>query len=179
MPVKKLFSAPSVLILTGLLAGCGHGDSVPTEHVMGEKITLGPLVYNVIESSWSSQLGDGFKIRAAQQRFMTINLSVTNGGAGDVAVPLFELQNSEGQHFKESENGEGLENWLGLLRTIGSAQTLEGRILFDVPLTSYKLRLTDGGGPGAEQYGLVQIPLHMDVDTGVQTPAPNSNVNGK
>ena len=63
---------------------------------------------------------------------------------------------------------------MGLLRTLSPAQTLEGKLLFDVPLTSYRLRLTDGAGPGIEKYGWVSIPLRMDVDTDVPTPLPGS-----
>jgi len=143
---------------------------------MGEKVTLGPLTYSVIEANWHSQLGDAFKIRSPQQRFLEIALSVTNGGGSDVSVPLLALQNSEGQTYLESDSGDGVENWLGLLRTISPAQTQQGAILFDVPLTSYKLRLTDGAGPGAEKYGFVTIPLRIDVDTGVETPTPGSSI---
>ena len=170
---KTYLAVSGALALAGLLAGCGNrADNFVQDHAMGEKVAVGPLVYNVIENNWSSQLGDGFKIRSPQQRFMTITLSITNGGAGDIAVPLFNLQNSDGQIFPESDNGDNVENWMGLLRDVGPAQTLEGRILFDVPLASYKLRLTDGGGPGAEKYGWVTIPLRMDTDTGIQTPTP-------
>ncbi len=174
MQVKPLVASIGILFLAASLGGCNHADSGPVEHPMGEKVTLGPLTYNVIENSWYSQLGEGFKVRAPQQRFLSISLSVTNGGSADVPVPLLTLENSDGQNFVELDKGDGLENWLGLLRNVGPAQTMEGRILFDVPLASYKLRLTDGGGAGAEKYGWVSIPLRMDVDTGVQTPTPGN-----
>jgi hypothetical protein len=138
---------------------------------MGEKAPIGPLTYSVIETSWRSQLGDGFKLRTPQQRFLVIRLAVTNGGGTDTSVPLLQLENQNGQMFMESENGEGIDKWFGLLRTIQPAETVEGRIVFDVPLTSYRLRVTDGAGPGAEKYAWISIPLRMDVDT-VQTPVP-------
>lgn len=169
---KSLVAACSFLALTGLLTGCSHGDSSVQDHAMGEKVEVKPLTYNVIESNWYSQLGDQFRTRSPQQRFLAITLSITNGGGSDVAVPLFSLQNSDGQNFTEVENGDGLQNWMGLLRQVGPAQTLEGKILFDVPLGSYKLRLTDGAGPGAEKYAWVTIPLHIDTDTAVQSPGP-------
>jgi len=139
---------------------------------MGERVTVGPLTYNVVESSWRSQLGSELKLRMPQQRFLMITISVTNGGGHEVAVPLLTLENSSGQSYLESDNGEGVDNWFGILRSLGAAQTQQGRILFDVPLTSYKLRLSDGGPAGTEKYSWVQIPLRMDTDTGVQTPAP-------
>jgi hypothetical protein len=172
MTVRSLTFAGVIPILAGILAGCSHGAPRLTESAMGEKVTLGPLIYTVIDSSWRGQLGDNLKVRSPQQRFLILTLSITNGGGSDVSIPLLSLENSDGRDFLESDNGEGVDNWLGLLRTLSPAQTQEGRILFDVPLTSYKLRLTDGAGPGLERYGWVTIPLRIDIDTDVLTPIP-------
>lgn len=174
---KPLVTGSCVLALAGLLAGCGaHADNFAQDHAMGDKVPVGLLTYNVIENNWYSQLGEGFRVRSPQQRFMAITLSITNGSGSDVAVPLFTLQNSDGQNFTEVENGDGLDKWMGLLRQIGPAQTLDGKILFDVPLGSYKLRLTDGGGPGAEKYAWVTIPLRIENETPVQTPGPSGAI---
>lgn len=173
MSIKTRSAAGAILALSALLGACNKASQTPAEHIMGEKVTVGPLVYNVVESGWHSQLGDGFQIRTPQQRFLEIRLSITNSGGSDASVPLLELENSNGQDYRESDNGEGVENWLGLLRNIAPAQTQEGEILFDVPLASYRLRLTDGAGPGLEKYDWVSIPLRIDVDTGVETPAPS------
>jgi uncharacterized protein DUF4352 len=172
MTTKARIAAGGIVILAGLLDGCSHADPAPTERPMGEKVKLGPLTYTVLDSSWHSQLGDAFKLRPAQQRFLILTLSVTNGGGSDISIPLLNLENAEGQMFLESDNGEGVDNWFGVLRNISPAQTQQGRILFDAPLTSYRLRLTDGAGPGEEKYGWVTIPLRMDVDSDVQTPIP-------
>jgi hypothetical protein len=169
----RFFSAGAgVLALSVFLAGCNHTSVGPADHAMGEKVGVGPLTYTVIETNWSSQLGDGFKIRSPQQRFLAITLSITNGGGSDASIPLLSLDSSDGMSYVETDNGDGLDNWLGLIRTISPAQTMEGKILFDVPLGSYRLRLTDGAGAGAERYSWVSIPLRLDVDTGVQTPTP-------
>jgi hypothetical protein len=172
MTIKARTAAGGIAILAGLLVGCSHAAPPPTDFAMGEKVKLGPLIYTVIDSSWHSQLGESFKLRGAQQRFLILTLAVTNSGGSDVSIPLLTLENSEGQTFLESDNGEGVDNWLGLLRNISPAQTQQGRILFDAPLTSYRLRLPDGGGPGEEKYGWVTIPLRMDVDSDVQTTIP-------
>ncbi len=139
---------------------------------MGEHVSVGPLTYYVIESRSASQLGDLLKARPAQDRFLLISLSITNGSGKDVSVPLLEVENPNGQSFKESENGEGVSNWMGVLRTLSSNQTIQGQILFDVPLSSYRLRLPDGGEPGTEKYAWVQIPLRVDTDSSVQAPVP-------
>jgi hypothetical protein len=176
MIIKARIAAGGLLILAGFLAGCSHREPPPAESSMGEKVTLGPLTYTVIDSNWHAQLGDALKLRPPQQRFLVLTIAVTNGGGSEVSIPLLSLENSDGRDFIESDDGEGVDNWMGLLRNISPAQTQQGRILFDVPLTSYRLRLTDGGGPGAEKYGWVTIPLRIDVDTDVQTPTPGGAV---
>jgi hypothetical protein len=163
---------PITAAVLGISACGARQNSIRIDYQMGERVTVGPLTYNVVESSWRSQLGNEFKLRMPQQRFLMITVSVTNGGGHEVAIPLLMLENANGQSYLESDNGEGVDNWFGILRSLAPAQTQQGRVLFDVPLTSYKLRLSDGGPAGLERYSWVQIPLRMDTDTGVQTPAP-------
>ncbi len=139
---------------------------------MGDKIKVGSVTYNVIETAWRSQLGSEFKIRVPQQRFLLITISATNGGGKEISVPMLTLENQNGDTFHELENGEGVDSWFGILRSIGPAQTQQGRILFDVPLSVYRLRLTDGGDPATEKYAWVKIDLHMDSDMNVETPSP-------
>jgi hypothetical protein len=177
MQIPLRCAACCVLLFVCVLAGCQRDVATRAEYPMGEKVPIGPLIYTVIENGWRSQLGDALKLRVPQQRFLSITLSVTNSGGSDVSVPLFTVENSNGQSFLESENGEGVDNWFGLLRIISPAQTQQGRIIFDVPLASYRLRVTDGAGPGAEKYTWVTIPLRMDVDSDTPTPGlglPNS-----
>jgi hypothetical protein len=103
-----------------------------------------------------------------------ITISVTNGGGKDVSVPLLTLENQNGESFRELENGEGIDSWFGILRTIGPAQSQQGRIVFDVPLSSYRLRLTDGGDAATEKYAWVKIDLRMDPETNVDGPMPSA-----
>ena len=53
------------------------------------------------------------------------------------------------------------------------AETLQGRVIFDVPLSSFRLRLPDGGESGYEKYAWVNIPLSISAGE-VQTPLPGS-----
>jgi hypothetical protein len=162
-----------VLPLCLVFSGCSQENSTRLDYKMGEKIPLGPLTYNVIQTSWRNQLGEGFKIRSPQQRFLLISISVTNGGGKEVALPLFKLETDRGESITESDNPEGVPNGIGILRSVTPAQTLQGSLLFDVPLAGYKLILTDGGEPGLEKTAFVDIPLRMDVDQGVQVPTPD------
>ena len=165
------FPFPVAVVLCAL-AGCNRPGPAQIDYQMGDRITVGPLVYNVVETVWRSQLGDAFKLRLPQQRFLLISISVTNSGGKEVSLPMLTLEGESGQKYPEVESGEGLDNWFGLLRNLSPAQTQQGRLLFDAPLSSYKLRVTDGGEAGTEKYAWVTIPLRMDVDTGVETPSP-------
>src|SRR5271168_4831073 len=122
--LARLYLRLSLLAAMLLMTGCGtKQNSLRIDYPMGERVTLGPLTYNVIETAWRSQLGSDFKLRIPQQRYLMITISVTNGGGHEVSVPLLTLENQSGQTFLESDTGEGVDNWFGLLRTLSPAQT--------------------------------------------------------
>ena len=53
-----------------ILSGCGGKDPVlKTEYPMGEKVVLGPLTYNVIETVWRSQLGSSSRFASRSSDF--------------------------------------------------------------------------------------------------------------
>ena len=151
------------------MTGCNKQNSVQINFQMGDRITDGPVAYNVIQTVWRTQLGDIFKTRVPENRFLMITLSATNGGGKEVSIPLLTLE-GDNKEYRELENGDGVNNWFGLIRTISPAETRQGNIVFDVPLTSYRLRLTDGGEPGTEKFVWVDIPLRLDTDTSIEVP---------
>lgn len=168
-PMDSLLLA-ALSIAGGLLTGCAKQNSTQINFQIGDRITAGPLAYNVIQTTWRTQLGDLFKTRVPENRFLMITLSATNGGGKEVSVPLLTLEGENGKEYHELENGQGIDNWFGLIRTVSPAETRQGNIVFDVPLTSYRLRLTDGGEPGTERFVWVDIPLRIDTDTSIEVP---------
>jgi hypothetical protein len=154
----------------GWIAGCHDPNAERVDYAMGEKVPIGPLTYSVIDSSWKTQLGDVLKLRMPEQRFLLLQISVTNGSGSEHSVPFLQLENYNGQTYMESENGEGVDNWFGVLRTLAPGETQEGQILFDVPLTSYRLRVPDGNGPGLEKYAWIAIPLRLELEPPPQVP---------
>jgi hypothetical protein len=154
---------------------CQKPQVTGTQFAMGERVPVGQMTYSVVESEWKTQLGESFKIRSPENRFLLIKLSVTNGTGQDASIPLLTLEASKGQTYRELSDGEGVVNWFGLLRTISPGQTQQGAIVFDVPLTSFKLRVPDISDPGFERYVTVQIPLRLDSDVPIQSPiSPDS-----
>ena len=168
---------PSLCLLTialaaGLaLAGCKK-ESQQTDFQMGEHAIATPMLYDVVQTMWRTQLGDLFKVRVPDHRFLLISLSATNNGGKPVAVPFLTLEGANREEYRELQTGDGVDNWFGLLREIAPGETKVGNIVFDVPLASYRLRLTDGGEPGSERLVWVEIPLRIDTDTGVTAPLP-------
>jgi len=158
----------ALFVLT--LGGCGKQQQPRSEFAMGERVPIGQLTYSVIETAWKTQLGESFKVRNPEQRFLLIKVSVTNGTGKDVSIPLLTLEGPSGQTYRELPDGDGVENWFGLLRTLSPGQTQQGNLVFDVPLTSYKLRVPDINDSGFEGFASVQIPLRMDADLPIQSP---------
>ena len=169
---------PSILLLLTaaiailFLSGCRKQNSTQINYQMGERIVNGPMVYNVVQTVWRTQLGELFRVRAPENRFLIVTLSATNSGGKEVSIPFLALEGPGAKEYREVEDGDGVDNWFGILRTIQPAETRQGNVVFDVPLTSYRLRLTDGGEPGTEKNVWVDMPLRMDTDTDIATPAP-------
>jgi hypothetical protein len=169
-PLRRCVLAGSAFLFVLFLEGCQKAQESRAQFAMGERVPVGQMTYSVIESAWRTQLGESFKIRTPEQRFLLVKISVTNGTGKDVSIPLLTLEGNNGQMYREIADGEGVDNWFGLLRTISPGQTQQGNVLFDVPLTSFKLRVPDINETGFEGYAVVDIPLRMDSDLPIQSP---------
>jgi hypothetical protein len=135
----------SVLIPVLLLAAC---SSTPKKEAKvfaaGEKANVGQLVYSVVDTQFAPSLGDDpATARTPQNRFVIIQVSVSNAGNAEANIPAMTLVDDSGQQFPELVDGTGVQRWMGVVRKVGVAQTESGEILFDAPAKHYKLRLTD------------------------------------
>jgi len=83
-------------------------------------------------------------------------------------MPSFKLTEDSGQTYNESMDGQGIPYWLGMVRKLKPADTMEGNILFDAEPKSYKLRLED---ETSSEVALVEIPLRFDADKPIM-PSP-------
>ncbi len=128
---------------------------------MGERVPVGLITYNVLEAEYKTQLG-GVAQKMPQKRFLVLRLAITNGGNKEAELPLFSLVDDKGETYAELQEGEGVANWLGLIRKIGPTMTEEGRILFDVMPRDYKLQVSDGEETSKEQLAHIEIPMQFD-----------------
>ena len=140
--------------------GCGN-KPVKDEFDMGEKVRVGPLTYNVIETTWKSQLGDSPNTRMPERNFLLVRVSVTNGGGSEQTVPALSIENASGDSYTELSDGTGVPGWFGLLRRLSPASTDDGWVIFDVPTNAYRLKLTELDSEGRERITYIKIPLSL------------------
>jgi hypothetical protein len=130
------------------LTGC-TSNSVSTKsdeiHVVpaGEKASAGHLTYNVVDSQIFAQLGDEASPRVPHDRFLQVQITVTNSSNVDNPIPSVELVSDSGKTYGELTDGTGVSNWLGIVRHVGPGQTEHGQIVFDAPAAHYRLRFSD------------------------------------
>ncbi len=161
---RQLALPAMVLILVCAVFTIGCHKARDTSFIgtfrMGERVQLGPLVYQVLESDWRNELGSGG--RTPKERYVFMKMSITNSSSSAVSVPAFTIEGG-GKTFTElSEDMDKVDNWLGLLRNISPSQTEQGWIVFDAPMTAYKLVVTDGGEVGKETSAHIDIPVQLE-----------------
>ncbi len=150
----------ALLAACAALSGCSR-SSKPGGSLgifpMGERVSVGPLIYTVQDAEWHDQLGEGPGARMPKHRFLVIRLSVTNSGIREADIPPMSVITPAGQVYEELSQGEGVAEWLGYWRTVRAAATEHGRVLFDAPSGSYRLRV-GAGGDDEETFALIEIP---------------------
>lgn len=162
----------AVLGALALIAGCKTGTSGGAEQTvsMGSTVAVGGLKYTVFQAEWKEALDSPQGTRTPKNRYLLLHIAVENTTTEETGIPMLRLVNEKGEGFDEESNGNGVNDWLGFLRTAKPSSTERGTVLFDVPQTGYKLRVSSGGDdPEKEKTALIDIPLRIDVDP---QPAP-------
>jgi hypothetical protein len=160
--MSKLVYAGLALVL--FMAGCSSEDGGHTSakvFQMGERVQAGSLVYTVLDTEWLDQLGDPANPRMPLNHFLSVRVSVTNSSTTTSGIPPMMLVDSRNQTYPELNDAKGLQEWLGYLRTVRPAETVHGRVLFDVPTASYRLKVTDDAEPEERKAALVELPLQL------------------
>jgi Domain of unknown function (DUF4352) len=151
-----------LLALALIVSGTSCKDKAPTAEIgtfgMGERAQVGPLIYTVVDSQWAISLGEGATPRIPANRYLMINLTVVNSGKDAVSVPAFTLVDDSGTVYTELDNGEGVPNWMGVLRKVAPAESSQGIVLFDVPQKQFRMRLADDTDT---KYAMITIPLTL------------------
>ncbi|HEY1203190.1 MAG: DUF4352 domain-containing protein [Bryobacteraceae bacterium] len=162
--MRKLGWFGVTLALGGFLGGCssqGNSRHDPKVYHMGEPVRTGPLVYTVLDTEWLDQIGDPLAPRLPRNHFLSVRISVTNAGSATSGVPLLTIVNSHGVAFAEIDDAKDLPEWLGYIRSVRSAETLHGRLLFDAPTGDYSLQVADDADRESQSTATIRMPLEL------------------
>jgi hypothetical protein len=102
------------------------------------------------------QLGDDAQPRVPKERFLLVQVAVTNSSNVDNPIPAIELVSDSGKTYDELADGTGVPNWLGIIRHVPAGLTERGEVLFDAPAAHYKLKFSD---EAADTEVMVDLPL--------------------
>src|SRR5262245_27037359 len=96
-----------VIVSATPMSSCGDEEKTyPVRtFTMGERITLGHIVYTVYETQWLTHLGEAPEPRVPQNRYFLVRLSAVNGGGADVTVPNMSIEDDSGHSFPELSDG--------------------------------------------------------------------------
>jgi hypothetical protein len=174
--MPRLRYLPAFCSIAGALLFCGCKPAPAAFPVrtypMGEKVPLGNLTYTVIETEYLTQIGEGPTPRIPQSRFFLVKITVGNGGSETADVGAFQVEDDNGKVYPELNDGEGVPEWIGYLRSVKPAESAQGNALFDAPPRHYKIRIHDETG---EKAALIDIPLTFNAETpDVPTPGDPS-----
>jgi hypothetical protein len=136
----------SFLLLTAIavLSGCSSSsERKSVTYAAGDKASVDKLTYSVVDSQIFPRLGDDASPRVPQNRFYVVQISVSNSGGSEAAIPAMTLIDDAGKNYDELTDGSGVERWLGVIRRVQPNQTEQGSVIFDAPAGHYKMRLTD------------------------------------
>jgi hypothetical protein len=128
-------------------------------YAMGERINLGHIVYDVFETQWKPMLGEDADPRVPQNRFFILRFGATNSGANNEIIPAMSVEDAAGNVYQELKDGSKVPLWVGSLRQVAPADSIQGTVVFDVAPKRYKLRLWDEDHNNS---ALVELPLQFD-----------------
>jgi len=150
----------AVAVAALLLTSCGESETnAPVRtYSMGERITLGHIVYVVYETQWLTHLGDGAEAHVPTHRFFLVRLSAVNGSNKEFIVPNFTVEDDNGNSYPElgGDSAQGVPQYIGYLRRVKPAESAQGHALFDAPPRHYKLKIMD---EDSDKTAYVDIPL--------------------
>lgn len=144
----------SLLILASLtITGCTFKRKEIRTVPIGEKAIIGPFVYQAYDTRWPLAIGD----RTPKDRFFTVRLSIRNSSSNEAVIPTMELVDDANKSFPELTDGTGIDQWLGLSRSVAGVSTEQGTIAFDVPPKHYRLRVADEN----DNFMYIDVPLNL------------------
>ena len=157
-----------------VLSACTAKPKPPRTFPLGDKITVGHLVYAAYETQWLPQIGRGPDARIPQSRFFLVRISITNSSGASITSPNLSIVDDNGNTYEELSDGTGVPQWIGYIRQINEGDTLQGNLVFDVPPRHYKLRVTD---EDVQRASLIDLPLEFEPAAAPDFPTKSDEKN--
>src|SRR5581483_6725123 len=131
----------AAILFIALLTGCSGKAPSARTYQMGEKVSLGPFIYTVLETQWATQFGTPPDEKVPQNRFFLVRLSAVNSSGADAMLPNLSVEDDKGNSYNELSYDVGAPQWIGMIRQIHPADSVAGNFVFDCPPGHYKLRV--------------------------------------
>jgi hypothetical protein len=168
----RLIAILAAVIAALLPSACTRRSVSDRTYPLGEKLQLGHIIYTVYETQWAPQFGEGPAARIPEHRFFLVRMAAVNGASEDVSVPNVTIEDDKGNSYPELSNGDGVPQWIGYLRQVKPAESVQGNLLFDAPPAHYRLRITD---ENEENPAYIDIPLSFGAEAPpTDVPMPGS-----
>jgi hypothetical protein len=166
--LRNFYHVLIVAAAASMLAGCSAKGPKVMTYEMGRRVNTGHLIYTVFETQWLTQLGSGPTLRMPEHRFFLVRLSAVNGGAEQLPIPNMTIEDDQGNTIDELTDGSGVSQWIGYVRQVRPAESMDGNVVFDADPRHYKLRVFD---ENAEHPQLIDIPLNFNAES-PEAPMP-------
>ncbi len=148
--------AASLLLALAFSNGCGKATETRLKtYRMGEKVWAGAFSYEVTDSEWRRELGQGPTAKTPTFRFLAVHLSVFNNSSKDLVLPPLALVDDNDRLHTEFSDALADTQWLGLNRSVRGNESITGKLIFDVPPGHYRLRVADQ--TGEQTHALIDI----------------------
>lgn len=154
--------------------GCSEKAYPVRTYPMGEKVTMGSVIYTVYETQWLTHIGMPPDEKVPQSRYFLVRMSAVNSGGSDILLPSMTVVNDKGTTYPELTADVGAPQWLGTLRQVHPADSVAGNLVFDSPPGHYKLRIED---EITGHTAMIDMPLTFTSETpDVPTPGDSKKV---
>jgi hypothetical protein len=150
---------PAVLVAL-LLSACAQKAPPPQIFQPGERVQVARVIYTVTDTKWLTQIGAGPDSKKPSNHYAVIHLTAVNSGGSDAYIPTLHLEAADGRTIPEVSDAPGLDNWIGVVRRIKPADSMEGTVAFDVPPGKYRLRIAEDAE--SPQVAFVALPLRFE-----------------
>jgi hypothetical protein len=148
-------SAACLAALLILASGCIRKKNIRMV-AMGEKAEIGSFSYQAMETRWPMSLAG----RPAKDRFLIVRVNIANTAQSEMTVPGFDVVDDSGNSVPELLDGNGVDDWLGVSRTLAVGGAQHGSIVFDVPPRHYRLRVADEN----DNFMYIDIPFNLSTE---------------